>query len=327
MSRLPTWGLIALLCVTSFPAAAEWLASTGAGVNYNNNYSLQNGNYTNIQQSQTSRTGSELSGAVSWQQFKPEGGYSVDMKARIDRDLDTGSQLDNLLLSISKIKPLSRSWLTRLNAKLIRYNDDDYALNSFDGISLSATAGYFSPKGDGFDVKFSWLDEDHNQDAVAAYKTQRTTAGVNYFFAQARDEKAVSLSFSVQNNDSTESRRDALSLLASINVDDIWLGKNRLRITFNWRRDSYDESYTTTATDPFGPGMGSGGGFPGFGGGGGAVTTQQRVDQQLFATAGIQRKLSKKLRLTVSASAGSYSSITGDQTFFSLFSGLRWFIN
>ena len=317
-------------------ASAEWLGSAGLGLSYSNNYSLQNGNYSNIQQNRVTRSGVEASAAASWQQFDPSGGVSVDMKALADRASDSGNQISNLQLGVSKILPLSPAWLTRFNARVTRYRDDDYLQNGYNGYSLSATAGYFSPQGDGFDLNLGWRDENHNVEPAASYRTQRTTAGVTWFFAAEPDEALPSVSLALQNHDSDEDRRDARSLLASFSLERIRLGRHIVALSLNWRQDNYDLPYTTFATDPIGPGFGSGsgsgfgggmGGFPGSGGTSGATTTSEnRIDRQLFASASVMHPLGKSLRGSLSASAGSYDSVTGSQTFFNLYARLRWLL-
>ena len=339
-SALPATACACLLAgglLFSQTASAEWLGSTGLGLSYSNNYSLQNGNYSNIQQNRVTRSGVEASAAASWQRFDPNGSISVDMKALADRASDSGNQISNLQLGVSKVLPLSPAWLTRFNARVMRYRDEDYLQNGYNGYSLSATAGYFSPEGDGFDLNIDWRDENHNVDPAASYRTQRMTAGLTWFFAAEPDEALPSVSLALQNHDSDEDRRDARSLLASFSLERIRLGRHVVALSLNWRQDNYDLPYTTFATDPIGPGFGSGfgggfgsggmGGFAGSGGTSGATTTSEnRIDRQLFASASVMHPLGKSLRGSLSASAGSYDSVTGSQTFFNLYARLRWLL-
>lgn len=323
---------LATALLISLNAQAEWLGSAGAGLSYSNNYSLQNGNYSNITQSRYSRTGIELSAAGSWQDFKPEGGYSIDGRALLDRSTGSGSRISNLSLSASKILPLSQSWVSRFNGGIIRYRDDDYLQNGYDGLRLEATAGYFSPQGGGADFKLGWIDENHDQDVAASYRTRRTTAAVSWFFATRAGAAQPGVSLAIQQHTSTDARRDALSLLFSASLERIRLGRHSLSLSLNWRQDDYDQPFTTVSTDPGGPlggnpfggGM-SPGGFPGPGGGT-LTSSQPRRDSQLFASASVQHPIGRDLLAALSASAGRYDSSTGSQTFFNLHARLRWFI-
>jgi len=317
-------------------ARAEWLGSTGLGLTYSNNYSLQNGNYSNIQQERITRSGVEARAAASWQQFDPDGGVSMDIKALADRATDSGNTISHLQLAASKLLPLTPAWLTRFSARVVRYRDEDYLQNGYDGFSLSATAGYFGSQGEGFDLNFSWRDEKHDADPAARYRMQRTTAGVTYFFAARADDARPGVSLALQNHDSDEDRRDALSLLASVSLQGIRLGRHSLALSLNWRQDDYDLPYTTFASDPAGPGAGPGTG-PGSGGGGGFgpgsmggspgagnSTSQNRSDRQLFFTASVQHPLGQSLRASLAVSGGRYTSVTGQQNFFNLQTRLRW---
>ncbi len=318
---------LAAALLLSFNTHAEWLGSAGAGLSYSNNYSLQNGNYSNITQSRYSRTGTEMTAAASWQDFKPDGGYSIDGRALLDRSTGSGSLISKLSLSASKILPLSRSWVTRFNGGIIHYRDDDYLQNGFDGLRLEATAGYFSPRGGGADFKLNWIDENHDQDAAASYRTQRTTAGVSWFFVTEAGAAQPALAFALQNHASTDARRDALSMLFSASLERIRLGRHSLSLSLNWRQDDYDQPFTTVSTDPTGPfggGM-SPGGFPGPGGGT-LSSSQPRRDTQLFASASVQHPIGRDLLASLSTSAGRYDSVSGQQNFFSLYARLRWFI-
>ena len=339
---------VAIMCLRIFflsallfsqPVAAEWLANTGLGVTYSDNYALQNGDYTNIDQEVVDRTGTELSGAISWQSFKNNGGFSLDAAALLDKASDRDSQISNLSLSASRIQSLSQRWMARFTGRLLQYNNDDFTANAYDGIRLEATTGWFGENGRGVDMMLSWVDEDHNQNPESLYKIQRFGASAVYYFSYAADDVRNSVSLGVQQHDASDDRRDGSSLFFSTAMDQIRWGKNLLRLSVNWRQDRYDLAYTPQPGDqtggvmppgtgvPGNPGMGPGTG-PGTGPGSGApATSEPRTDTQVYLSASYQYPLSRDFRLFINANTGRYSSVTGKQSYYNLFSGIRWYFN
>ncbi len=338
---------LVLLLFTSSSATAEWLANAGAGLSYKDNYNLQNGNYDNIALEQVSRTGTELSAAFSWQSLQAAGGYSIDLQGMLDKASNSNNKISNLNLSVSRLQPLSAQWMSRLSGSLIRYTNDDFTVNNFNGLSFAVTAGYFAKDRQGLDINLNWITEDHDQDPQSLYKIQRLGSGIVYYFPSQPGSIRNSFSFAMQKHDSNDDRRDAFSLLSSLDVDQLWWGKNLFRLTLSWRQDQYDQAYTPSPGSPMfptlfsapgfaamDPGTGSGGGAgtggPGSGNpGGGINTTDARKDNQLYLTASYRRQISQQLRLFISANGGKYISVSvpGRQTFYNLFAGVRWYTN
>ncbi len=335
-------GVAAVLLLAGNNASAKWLANIGAGETYNDNFSLQNGNYTNISQNRTTRTGTEFSGGVSWESFSNSGGYSIDLQGMLDRDNSNEQKLSNLTLIANRVQPLSIDWLLRFNGGLVNYEDEAYTANSYGGYSLGATLGYFGKQSSGVDITLNLDDEDHNQDANALYKLRRLGVKATYFFPTRPQSSQFNILAGVESVDSNDNRRDATSLLASINWEQIHFGKNQAILSLSWKRDTYAQSYTVTQSDQmssYAPtkqnykssnyssnNYNSGNGSYYNSGSSSSSSTQVRVDTQYYLTATVQRPFARSLRGSLSANAGYYSSDTGDQTFVNVYARLRWYI-
>ncbi|HHJ35126.1 MAG TPA: hypothetical protein ENJ87_05115 [Gammaproteobacteria bacterium] len=321
---------IFLLFFSSYSVASEWLANIGVGLSYSDNYALQNGNYDNIAEGDTNRTGTELAGALSWQSLETEGGYSVDLSATVDEATDSNNTISNFSLSASRLQAVSKQWMARFSGALTQHRNDEFTSNSFTAASLSATAGYFSEDRQGLDLTLNWIIEDHDQNPRSLYKTQRIGTSAVYYLPYEPGETRYSASFAMQKHYSDDARRDAFSLLSSLEMNQLAWRDNVFRFSLNWRRDEYDEAYSSsTGTSPLQAHGNPGGGGPSGPSPGdtGNVTstTKPRTDRQLYLSAVYQYRISRQFRFFISANGGRYMSVVGNQNFYNLFAGVRWY--
>jgi len=243
-----------------------------------------------------SRSGIKLGAQINWQNINYQGGTSASLFVNQDTDLNDNRNIRDVGFNIIKLQALSASWLLRSQFFSEQYQNEVLLSTGFNGLGAAAMLGYMGEKNSGIDIGLKWFHENHQQDAMDQYKTERSQLSLQYYVAAASNTAQWSVQLQLQNNQANDEARDYVSHLIGVSYKN-WRWNDVIgNLSLQRREDNYRLSNPTA-----------------------------RMDQLNFIALDLFKPLNKHSVFSVSLSGGFYDSnqITKNQTYLQINIGLQ----